>query len=259
VSQKIISFPLNRQRQRGAGKLPTRARALDSYSEEHDLTPDAPESAYEIDAIVREQIASGILRDLGAAPIEKVREIFNRAASFGRYASRTELIDKPHYSKSSKALFEDLELLGKLLPRMRKNINSALTGSLYGCIEESDGHHLSDRKDRKRAARDIKNLRLALDVFSSHADGFLQTFKNGKRRGGNHDPFVSEFVLVVGVDLGFLARGRAMSKGHVRPFAYLLAAGWRDLDFPVDDHRGKSREPLEEWFEDRIRKRFAIE
>jgi hypothetical protein len=45
-----------------------------------------------------------------------------------------------------------------------------------------------------------------------------------------------------------------MSKEHWRPFARFLAAAWRDLDFPTIDHRGNSREPLEEWFAGRIRK-----
>jgi hypothetical protein len=42
-----------------------------------------------------------------------------------------------------------------------------------------------------------------------------------------------------------------------RPFARLLAATWRDLGFPLTDHRERSREPLEEWFTVRLAARFS--
>jgi hypothetical protein len=39
----------------------------------------------------------------------------------------------------------------------------------------------------------------------------------------------------------------------------VLAAAWRDLGLPVNDHRGHSREPLERWFYDRVRRLTASE
>jgi hypothetical protein len=45
--------------------------------------------------------------------------------------------------------------------------------------------------------------------------------------------------------------------GDRRLFARFLAAAWRDAGFPLTDHRGSSREPLENWFSDRVRKLFS--
>jgi hypothetical protein len=45
--------------------------------------------------------------------------------------------------------------------------------------------------------------------------------------------------------------------GDRRLFARFLAAAWRDAGFPLTDHRGNSREPLENWFADRVRKLFS--
>ncbi len=44
-----------------------------------------------------------------------------------------------------------------------------------------------------------------------------------------------------------------LPKRHHGPFSQFLAAAWRDVGFPMEDHRGHSREPLESWFADRVR------
>jgi hypothetical protein len=121
--------------------------------------------------------------------------------------------------------------------------------------ERESGRHIIDRH---RFARDLRNLRLSVDVLASQAASFLQTFKLANRRGGNQDPFVRTFISVVVRNLGIVTPERPMIREHLRPLAHLLAAGWRDLGFPTKDHRGKSREPLGEWFEDRIRKQFKL-
>jgi hypothetical protein len=284
-------------------KRPTRAQALDAYSEDSEidairvrrkvraLNLDALESSYEIDAIVRTQIASGMLGDLGGPilqlmqsriaspsteyqrsergrneiiatarylgdqPIALARYIFNEAADWALSQSQIELIKRPRTMQSVKVLVEDLEYLEKkLLPRIRKNTIQALSGT--SCMEEREsGQRIIDHR---RFGRDLKNLRLAVDVLASQAASFLQTFKLASRRGGNRDPFVRTFISVVGRNLGIVTLERPMIREQVRPLAHLLAAGWRDLGFPTKDHRGKSREPLGEWFEDRIRKQFKL-
>jgi hypothetical protein len=262
-----------------------------SYPKEGALTMDASESSYEIDAIVRAQIASGMLgglgdpilksiqsriaspsteyerseygrnemtakaRYLGNQPIAMARYIFNQAAERAWYLSQDELIQRPRAIQAIEVLVKDLEYLHKrFLPRVRNNTNKALFGA--SCMEEREsGQRIIDRN---RFGRDLKNLRLALDMLTSQAAGFLQTFKMASRTGGNRDPFVRTFISVVGRNLGIVTSERPMIKENVRPLANLLAAGWRDLGFPTKDHRGKSREPLGEWFEDRIRKQFKL-
>jgi hypothetical protein len=39
----------------------------------------------------------------------------------------------------------------------------------------------------------------------------------------------------------------------VRLFSTLLEAGWTDLKFPIKDHHGESLEPLDLYFEERVK------
>jgi hypothetical protein len=45
---------------------------------------------------------------------------------------------------------------------------------------------------------------------------------------------------------------KQLPRNQRRFFARFLAAAWKDLGFPLMDHRGRSREPLEDWFSDRL-------
>jgi hypothetical protein len=303
-TRKSAKYDESGLRQRSK-KSPTRAQALDAYREDNEidffypsprkaraLNLDAPESSYEIDAIVRTQIGSGLLGELGGPilqsmqsriaspsneyqrsergreemietarylgdqPIALARYIFNEAANLALSRAQHELIKRPATMQSVKDLVENLEYLEKkLLPRIKKNTIQALSGG-WACMEEREsGQRIIDYR---RFGRDLKNLKLAVDVLASQAASFRQTFKLASRRGGNRDPFVRTFILVVVRNLGIVTPERPMIREHVRPLADLLAAGWRDLGFPTKDHRGKSREPLGEWFEDRIRKQFKL-
>jgi hypothetical protein len=49
-----------------------------------------------------------------------------------------------------------------------------------------------------------------------------------------------------------------LPREHIQPFARLCAATWREAGLPITSGNGKSREPLERWFSDRIRKQVEF-
>jgi hypothetical protein len=108
----------------------------------------------------------------------------------------------------------------------------------------------------------------------SEIESYLSDYRPDAGRGGNRDAlsyhFISEMLDAwrdfCNVPSEQAAAERAyaetmrdvpkMFRSEYRPFARLLAAAWRDLGFPLVDHRNESREPLEDWFADRVRKQF---
>lgn len=50
-----------------------------------------------------------------------------------------------------------------------------------------------------------------------------------------------------------------MLKDDIQSLTPLLAAAWRDLQFPIEDGRGNTREPLEEWFRNRLLREFEYD
>jgi hypothetical protein len=115
-------------------------------------------------------------------------------------------------------------------------------------------------------------LRKKLDDLGTEIGNYLSIFEPDSSSGGNLDPLSHHFIsnMFDGVWCRFRRRvpvpegvdDRAMpfwfatylGKWDCRPFARLLAAAWRDVGFPPEDHRGHSREPLEDWLTDRVRK-----
>jgi hypothetical protein len=68
-------------------------------------------------------------------------------------------------------------------------------------------------------------------------------------KGNNRDPLTANFIWFfgryIGIEPDFWVK--------IPLFARILAAAWRDLHLPLEDRRGRSREPLERWFSDRLR------
>src|ERR1700730_348857 len=101
-----------------------------------------------------------------------------------------------------------------------------------------------------------------LDTVRTQIKEYLQTYRQARGRRRNHDPLSREFIMNMFYTWQMFRYGDDNTVGPLPPedrrlFARFLAAAWRDAGFPLTDHRGSSREPLENWFADRVRKLFS--
>jgi hypothetical protein len=240
----------------------SRAHCLPTHSPALSLDVDAKSGTYRIDEIAEELYKQGVL--LNREPFElllkKFRHSVDIAGCLGLGSAQAELLRAPEHRRLTKRFFEDIKVISHLIERNKKAdafyISFHVRARRSGCLD--------------RTSRLLTMLR----EVRSEIESYLSDYRPDAGRGGNRDArsydFISEMLDVwrdfCNVPSEQAAAERAygetlcdvpkMFRSEYRPFARLLAAAWRDLGFPLVDHRNESREPLEDWFADRVRKQF---
>ena len=256
----------NKTKTRTIGRFtPNRAKALPMKLEVLSAT-------CHLDAVVREFGESGIFSSLDS-PLcpkalgltEQVRKVVSSTCELVIRIANYSLLFRPKYEPLIKRFFDDLELMVSLIDR-NKNLDaydvvllteqipvfSRVNGVTVDCTNFSDPEEMTQQ------------LMSHLDTVRTQIKEYLQSRRQARGCRRNHDPLSHEFILNMywtwqmfrnGDDAPRLDPLRPEDR---RPFARFLAAAWRDAGFPLTDHRGNSRDPLENWFADRVRKLFIL-
>jgi len=155
----------------------------------------------------------------------------------------------PNYRRMTGRFIADLKLISHLIER-NKDLDP------FAVLMASSG----------RASDFTEQLQEGLETVHTKIKNYLQACKVKIESRRNRDPLSSAFIMGLfencWCDLMHWPQSvphsvifeKQLPRSQRRPFARFLAAAWRDLDFPLTDHRGQSREPLEDWFADRLRK-----
>jgi hypothetical protein len=216
-----------------------------------------PIGACEIDRLVGEYVENNSFSvRWDASQIRNaVEERFCEAAVM----AKDMLIHWPRERQNLTRLLNDLSLIHKLLERNKELfVKQYLVMNNLTTKTSVDPPFLEQWKNKIRKL--LTNLnRMSPDVSfvveSSKIPWESIEFAPPKR---NFDPLTFFFIdneFYVWCQLRPL-EVRRLPRRDVRPFARFLAAIWRDLRLPSEDHLGRSREPLEDWFADRLRKHF---
>jgi hypothetical protein len=183
----------------------------------------------------------------------------------------------PHYLPVANRYFGDLEKIAHLIDRNRRVDMKAM--AIYAVRKRTGwscgGHLCIDQTERVMSYL----ISARREIVS-----FLQEHKPTRENLRNEDPlshaFIEEMREIWGEfccypdrnihggdselekeldesEKEFAIKSCKLPREHVQPFARLLAAAWRDASLPVTNGNGKSREPLERWFADRVRKQKA--
>jgi hypothetical protein len=225
------------------------------------LDPSSPVGTYAIDSIVERFAKSGIFfrhKDI----VRKAREAIDLQAQCCIMQSQFSLIERPRWLQKSKRLFDDLSLIRHLIARNEDLDPAEISNSVRPRPGTDFKAHFVASEDR------TQRLLQMLRGLSAEIADYFQSYKLRHTHQRNLDPLSHDFIAGmfsrVWPDLRYKNRPtlrdrlwfqkKHLHKNHYRPFAQFLAAAWRDVGFPLEDHRGHSREPLESWFADRVRK-----
>jgi hypothetical protein len=220
----------------------------------------APAGTYLLDSVVEEFRHRGIFPSVDDL-MERARIGNNCTCAAAIFHVQISLLG-PMYRRHTKRLFGDLALIRHLIER-NKNLD-------HFNVTLSENPQISDcHKTYESSEEAFRHLQDNLGVVSEEIKVFLRAYELEKSLGGNHDPLSHTFIRDGYVTWRILRSEKSplprsalvdpdpLSNEHFRLFARFLAAGWRDASLPLTDHRGQSREPLEEWLADRVRKYFA--
>jgi hypothetical protein len=219
-------------------KFSSRMALPANYFQGLDLS--APVPSYQLDKILMENPFE--IKSLKR--FEYHRNNANLAAHLSKSATE-EYIERSVDVASARMLFERLHQIETLIADIQK-VNVGKIGRII---------RLSNRNlTRQREARIIygaaKSLQSSLRKTKTRIGSFTsQHAVMTLPKGNNRDVFTANFIWEFG--LGFGVGPEFLVKNTL--FAKLLAAAWRDLKLPLEDRRGRSREPLERWFADRLR------
>jgi hypothetical protein len=221
--------------------------------------------------VVREFGESGIFSSLDApfcpkalGLTEQVRKVVSSTCELVIGIANFSLLYRPKYEPLIKRLFDDLELMVSLIDR-NKNLKACDVVRLTECIPVFSRVNdvTVDCTDYNDPEEVTLQLMSHLDTFGTQIKEYLQTYRQAHGRRRNHDPLSREFILNMFYTWQMFRNGDddprldPLRSNDRRLFARFLAAAWRDAGFPLTDRRGNSREPLENWFADRIRKLFS--
>jgi hypothetical protein len=208
----------------------------------HWLAREAPVGEYRVDTVALELLLRGAaLSTCGEDEfVQLFREDVSAAASLARQFARVRLVWRPEKLRLSNRFFDDLRAIQC---RIKRNEGLSKDDLLVS------RNPISIRKLRSQDATDLQTaLRHAAKAIEDCLEGYLPDTK----RGGNYDwltrYFIDEFFELwcrcVRVDLN----------NEARVFNKLLAAAWRDVEFPTREQDGQR---LEDWLADRVRKHFS--
>jgi hypothetical protein len=160
----------------------------------------------------------------------------------------------------TKRWFSDLKQILFLLARHKD-----LDVSRVGFFTQYRSNRLKERATASSVGRPeetTRKLKSCLEKFAEKIESYLNSFESRPVEGiRNLDPlshqFIYEMFEVWSKFRAYEGNRRVLRREDHRPFARFLAAAWSDAGFPVKGPRGTSREPLTEWFVDRIRKHWC--
>jgi hypothetical protein len=124
------------------------------------------------------------------------------------------------------------------------------------------------RRDGRDGGDEIQDLFAAFEKIDVAIDNYLKAYEPRKAKVGNRD-YLSSVLINSILRLWYLGTTclEASSridiiqrlKDDIPSLIPLLAAAWRDLQFPIEDGCGNTREPLEEWFRNRLLREFEYD
>jgi hypothetical protein len=207
---------------------------------------------YAIDRIVEEFRTAGIFRD-DRDLIDEAR-IGMMLVNFCAVSEANNRLQRiPKCRMMSKRFFEGLKQISYLIERNR-GLDPWLAEIF--AIMMRGVHELGGP---------TRQLQSTLESANVEIKNYLKASRLEKNNERNRDPLSYAFLFEgyeVWCDLKYgkdSVRPRLSAQDY-RHFVRFLAAAWETLRFPTTDHRGHTREPLEGWIADRLRKddRFRI-
>jgi len=208
------------------------------------LSEDLEVGAYLIDGMAEALVIAGVRVTNQGEFVRELRKSVNSAARSAKFFAAEHSIYYPAGLSETKRLLQDLPKIKKLLER-NENLESDTLRATTKRLRPIRRPRLKDQPD------EISNLVTAMWRASKAITVFLNTFKP-YGRPGNHDPLTRRFIdRVFNFWAQLLWLERPPDEGRL--FVRLIAAAWRDLQFPTKDESGVS---LEEWLADRVRKQF---
>ena len=195
--------------------------------------------------------------------LKRLRRSIDINACFSLMLAQSSSVRKPEYARLTKRFFEDVKAIVHLIERNKKTDPHHVLLCVYG--RRGSGNSMDRTSILLTKLRDVQ----------AEIENFVSDYRPIRRGGGNREPlsynFISEMLDVwrefsdfpteqAAAERAYLESGRDIPKlfrSEYRPFARLLGAAWRDVGFPLVDHKNESREPLEGWFVDRVRKHFV--
>ena len=188
---------------------------------------------------------------------KQVRKVVSRTCELVIRIANFSLLFRPKYKPLIKRFFDDLEMIVSLVER-NKNLDAYDVVFLTQRIPVTvDCTNYIDPEEM------TAQLMSHLDTLGTQIKEYLQTYRQAHGRVQNHDPLSREFIVNMFWTWQMFRNGDDCPRLDPLPsedrrlFARFLAAAWRDAGFPLTGHRGNSREPLEDWFADRVRKLFS--
>jgi len=209
----------------------------------HWLAREAPEGEYLVDAVAVELfLGEGVsLATQFAARdefVKIVREDVSLAAQFAAMRARIHLVRRPEVQRLAKRYFSDLR---EIAARIKRNEGLNPTDLLVSTTPNPN----SPRHEGPKRLQTV--LRLTLNEIRHYLGRYRV-----RNESGNYDWFTRCFIDEV-FEL-WCRYVRVDLNDEARVFNKLLAAAWRDVQFPTEEEDGRR---LEDWLADRVRKHFS--
>jgi len=250
-----------RKIRRRAARTATFARAESLPDLRSRLDPSSPVGTYDIDSIVQDFAKNGIFFSHNDI-VRKTREVINECAQCCIMAAQFTLRERPVSLQKTKRLLDDLLRIRHLIARNENLDPIEIDMSIRPRPDVDFKTHFVASYDR------AQRMQHMLRGLNAEIADYFQSYELQHTHQRNLDPLSHEFIRFMFVrvwpDLRFKNRPMPLDedwfqkmhlpKRHHGPFSQFLAAAWRDVGFPMEDHRGHSRESLESWFADRVRK-----
>jgi hypothetical protein len=206
----------------------------------HWLASEAPVGEYHVDTVALELFLRGAaLSNHGEDGfVRLIREDVSLAAQYAVMSARIHLVRRPEKTRQTKRLFNDLE---EILLRLNRNKDLNPTDLLI-YTEPKLGTLL--RPDQKR-------LLSVLQLSKNEIRHYLTSYRVCSK-GGNKDRLTAQFIDEIFKLWCRCVRVDLYDEAQV--FNKLLAAAWRDVQFPTQEEDGRC---LEDWLTDRVRYHFS--
>jgi hypothetical protein len=198
----------------------------------------------------------------GISLAEQVRISVFTGIALAECAANWNNIRIPEYRCRTKRFLQDLELIAHLIER-----NHTLDGHAteFSLQVRSPSHARNRPCEDTYISDDTTQLQWKLGKARDQIKSYLNSFEPRREARRNLDPLSYTFMehmhevwAVFRPYPEYLNEERApylrLPQGEFRAFAKFLAAAWRDGGLPLETRGGSSREPLEDWFADRLRK-----
>jgi hypothetical protein len=212
---------------------------------------------HRVDSLVEDFIAKGMLwsiendlnfpKEMGL--LDQVRKAVLFAREITLVEAKNKLIREPKYIFMTKRFYKDLQQVLHLIKRNET-------------LDEFGVWFFTERRLLKGGEphEAVRMMKARLKNTADEIENYLNSFQMRRVEVlRNRDPLSDQFIVELFEVWGRFRRydnRSALRPEDRHPFIRFLAAPWRDGGFPMTNHRGISREPLESWFADRVRKHW---